>query len=364
MIKKALIILFCILFCAFPLVSCGNVQEKYEMIINSELLYGRDILSTMPNSKALIYAYDNIVVGVNKSLKEIPVSDSTHHISKDELEVVVDIYTRDHIEHFWFGNAYEYSFNDQTVVSLKPNYIMSGSSLEKAKHKLEERVVKLLEGITSSLSEYEKELLIHDILAQNTVYKEAKNAHNLYGAIVEGKAVCEGYTEALQYLLNRAGISSFKISGYSKNPSGSSSESESHAWNLVRIDGEFYHVDLTWNDQENQIYHAYFNVTDTVILRDHQITPTTYQLPTCNLEDANYFIKSGTRVKNYTVDSIVALFDKSKTVSFYIDGDKEAFLSWYKNNITSIAKKLGIKGSFEYSSKSLGNEIVLTIITE
>ena len=363
MLKKALLILLCAIICACPLLGCSEV-DTYEIPLNSELLYGRNILSTMPNSKALLYAYDNIVSGVNKSLKEIPVSNNTLHISKEELIMVMDTYRRDHVEHFWFGNSYNYTYNDETIINLKPQYTMSGYKLKEAKQKLEEKVLKLLDGITSSMSEYEKELLIHDSLAQSTVYVESKNSHNLYGAIVEGKAVCEGYAEAFQYLLNRAGISSFIVIGNSKNPSDKDGTSQAHAWNLVRIDNEYYHVDLTWDDQKNHTYHSYFNVSDDVILQDHEITPTNYQLPACNSNTANYFVKNDTHITDYTLDEIVALFNKSNKANFYLDGDVEAFLSWYKNNIGTIAEKIGIKGSFEYSSETLGNEIVLTITTE
>ena len=227
MLKKALLILLCAIICACPLLGCSEI-DTYEIPLNSELLYGRNILSTMPNSKALLYAYDNIVSGVNKSLKEIPVSNNTLHISKEELIMVMDTYRRDHVEHFWFGNSYNYTYNDETIINLKPQYTMSGYKLKEAKQKLEEKVLKLLDGIASSMSEYEKELLIHDSLAQSTVYVESKNSHNLYGAIVEGKAVCEGYAEAFQYLLNRAGISSFIVIGNSKNPSDKDGTSPMH----------------------------------------------------------------------------------------------------------------------------------------
>ena len=229
MIKKALIILLCLLFCTLPLFSCGEVDD-YEMIIDSKLLYGRSILSTMPNSDALIFAYDCIVAGVNKSAKEIAISNDKNIISADELKLVVDVYSRDHVEHFWFKGGYEYTYDGDKVIAMLPQYTMSGSKLSKAKQKLEEEVAKLLQGINNTMTDYEKELYLHDALAQKIVYKESTNAHNLYGAIVEGRAVCEGYAEAFQYLLNRAGISSFKVSGTSKN--------EAHAWNIVRIDGE------------------------------------------------------------------------------------------------------------------------------
>ena len=187
---------------------------------------------------------------------------------------------------------------------------------------------------------------------------ESENAHNAYGALVDGEAVCEGYAEALQYLLHRVGIRSFIAIGSSVNPG--SQQSEGHAWNYVRINGQYYHVDLTWNDQDQNIYHAYFNVDDATIMQDHAVEDTPLALPTCNSTAANYFKVKGGWLDSYTVESVAKLLRKNNlSVSVYIPGDIDTFTDWYYDNIRDIAKAIPIEGGYSYGYSRMGHEMIL-----
>ena len=107
----------------------------------------------------------------------------------------------------------------------------------------EAKAAELLKGIAGndSLSDAEKVLLIHDRLAVNCNYKNdaaVVERYTMYGALVRGVAVCDGYSRAYAYLLRRVGIETINCS----------SDKLNHAWNLVKIDGTYYHVDVTWDD--------------------------------------------------------------------------------------------------------------------
>lgn len=69
--------------------------------------------------------------------------------------------------------------------------------------------------------------------------------HGFYGALVEGYAVCGGYSNAYKILGLMAGLDVRYVPGYT-------SARENHAWNLVKIDGKFYHTDVTWNDLDRE----------------------------------------------------------------------------------------------------------------
>ena len=106
---------------------------------------------------------------------------------------------------------------------------------------------RLTEGITPDMPEALKALLVHDRLITHCRYSEdydeinhrfAADDYNAYGALVNGKAICQGYTLGLSYLLDRVGISSYTCA----------SDALVHAWNIAIIDGEKYHVDATWDD--------------------------------------------------------------------------------------------------------------------
>ncbi len=102
---------------------------------------------------------------------------------------------------------------------------------------------KLLDGIENnpSLSDAEKALLLHDRLCVLNEYAYSDVAfaeHTAYGALVNRSSVCQGYTMAYMYLLNRVGIKNYYCS----------SDALNHAWNIVYIDEIPYHVDVTWDD--------------------------------------------------------------------------------------------------------------------
>lgn len=99
---------------------------------------------------------------------------------------------------------------------------------------------------------------IHDYLCNTVVYDlNALYAHEPYGALVAGIAVCEGYAEAFKLLCDRFNIPCAVILGLGVAGSGS----EPHMWNYVQMeDGKWYAVDVTWDDQVNMIYYDFFLV--------------------------------------------------------------------------------------------------------
>lgn len=322
--------------------------------------YCRSALGTLPNAKALVYAYDQIVSGVEASLSEIEIYNGTDPITADEVRTVIDAYRRDHTEHFWFGNSYSMSYNSSTVLKVIPTYVMEGETLAQARQAFDAAIDRMLAEVATVTDEFERELLLHDRLATTVTYVESANAHNAYGALVEGRAVCEGYAEALQCLLHRAGIQSLIVLGSSVNPS--TGQPEGHAWNMVRIGGSYYHTDLTWNDQGRTLYHAYFNQTDARIREDHAITETAYALPACTSQAANYFKVRGGLLDEYTVDSVAELLkNNGLSVSVYLSGSVDAFLSWYRENLNAIAQKAGVRESYTSTLSGLGREYRLSI---
>lgn len=349
-------------FTADSFSSVNSNISTFSLEENAIEYYGRSALAAMSNSTALLYAYDKITAGIGASEAEISVYNGTNAITQAEIKTVLDAYRRDHTEHFWMGNSYSISYTTATVISLRPTYIMSGAELETAKETFDDAVDEMLSGITSVMSEYEREKLLHDRLAAKITYVETSNAHNAYGAIVEEKAVCEGYAEAYQYLLQCAGLQSFIATGTSANPA--TGTPEGHAWNIVRIDGRYYHVDLTWDDQGEYLFYAYFNKTDTRIKEDHVITETAYALPVCNSEVADYFTINGGKME--TLDTAIVgtmLKNNGLTARVYVTGDKTAFIEAFQTNIRTVAAQAGVSDSFSYGYAQLGREYILKIIS-
>lgn len=340
-----------------------KTASGYALVRNAgqaEGYYGRNALSALENATALLYAYDQLAAGIAASEATISIYDGVHALTQAQAQIVMDAYRKDYVHHFWLGNSYRIAYNSKTVVNILPSYIMTGDDLAAAKNAMEASAAGLLAGITDTMSEYEKALYLHDALAAIVTYSESSNAHNAYGALVEGIAVCEGYAESLQYLMQRAGLTCFLAEGAGLDPVTGSAVA--HAWNYVRIDGEFYHIDLTWDDQGDTLYHAYFGLTDTQILEDHLLDATGYPLPLCNSSDAFYFAGSQAYLDTYSTDRVAALLQQNgRKAHVYIPGSVDAFLAWYRENILDIASQAGMTGGFSYSYSMLGHEIVLQL---
>lgn len=141
------------------------------------------------------------------------------------------------------------------------------------------------EHVTEDMTDFEKELALHDALVDLGEYDQAvydrdtpqgrPDNTNPYGMLVEGYGICLGYATSFQLLMDLAGVECITVVGAAFN------SSSDHAWNLVRLEGEWYAVDPTWDDpigaeemppmMANQVRYEYFNVTSDYLREtDHQ----------------------------------------------------------------------------------------------
>lgn len=139
---------------------------------------------------------------------------------------------------------------------------------------------------------YERELFLHDALCAMTTYETAENAHTAFGAIREGRAVCEGYAKAFTLLCRMSGIPCSMITG--KALDLKTGEWVGHGWNLVELDGCCVWTDVTWDDQET-CSHWYFNLTDEWFGKEH-CPDDTFRLPACTSDEYAWYAMSNALV--------------------------------------------------------------------
>ena len=293
----ALIAAFAVTMGALPVAAEQNTANGFNM----PEYYVETALENELGKEKYFKAYNAIKSGVENFEDKIRLGTE---VDENELRMIFNSYRSDHPEHFWlnpvtlpFGTLYA----DGAIESfIAPKYFFTKEQMSAETEKINAAADELLKGITPSMPEFEREMLLHDRLAKSITYDlNEKYAHTAYGALVNGRAVCDGYTQALQYLLQRVGIQSFMVTG-AGNGNG-------HAWNIVRIDGKYYNVDLTWDDQESDTFHAYFNLTDERIKEDHTFDTTVYRIPECNSTDANYFAVYGGIFNEFSADDLGAL---------------------------------------------------------
>ncbi len=136
--------------------------------------------------------------------------------------------------------------------------------------------------VEDGMDDYRRVRAFHDYLVNHTVYGAGDRSYSAAGALLDGKAVCDGYAHAFDLLCYLSGIDCLKIAG-TANGGG-------HAWNKVELDGVWYNVDVTWDDPVvigggDMLRYDYFLVSDETLARDHQWTAYSGQ-PDC---PADYF---------------------------------------------------------------------------
>ena len=149
--------------------------------------------------------------------------------------------------------------------------------------------------INSNMSDYEKELHLHDYLVNNAVY-DYQNfikatvpdlSYTAYGVLVGGIGVCEGYAYSMKRLLTAVGIISEVVTG-----EVGGDFSGAHAWNIVKLGRDYYQLDPTFDDPvvnngtKNILSHSYFNLTDEEMSKNHSWLRVNY--PICNSTTYKY----------------------------------------------------------------------------
>ena len=162
------------------------------------------------------------------------------------------------------------------VIQLKYRHNLSPATVQQWRNETEQVTLQLASSLfAQDMPDYLKVLKIHDWVVNHTRYNiknmQEMGNHQAYGALVKGSCVCMGYAEAGLVLFQAAGIETRYISGDGTNSAG---QTEAHAWNAVKVDGQWYQLDMTWddpvtNDGSDILRYDYFLLTDSQMGKNH-----------------------------------------------------------------------------------------------
>ena len=264
-----------------------------------------------------------------------------HKLSEFDIREVVNAFINDNPEIFWIENLFGYAYADEdTIVEFYS--VLSADECEDCIDRFNQKISEILSGIEKGKSEYAREKYVHDAVVKACDYKigvkstgDGWQYFTSYGALVDGEAVCEGYAKSMQMLLSRVGISSVMVKG--------DAEGVAHMWNCVELNGEWYHTDPTWddNDPDGVINYEYFNLTTEKISGNHTLCDDletvlnadssentdplvkyNFYVPMCTSNDMNYYYVEGVYIEAFDAktDELLtnAIVDRVKKGEVYI----------------------------------------------
>lgn len=240
--------------------------NKDVIIVNSEQEYYKAIEKAINNYEDKIKIcifdnYDNNKYGleiINKILKDNPQLMDRYSNASMKVTKVIKVIIEIKIE-----------YSEEREVMLKKE--------KEVQDKINEIIAKV---IKPNMKDYEKEIALHDYIVDNTVYdkrfvykKYNKESNTAYSVLIKGIGACLGYSDAMNRLLSAVGIESKIILGDAM--SDADKEWIGHAWNIVKLGGEYYHLDVTWDDpvtydSTNQRRYTYVNLSDQQISKNHK----------------------------------------------------------------------------------------------
>ncbi|SDB47694.1 Transglutaminase-like superfamily protein [Pseudobutyrivibrio sp. YE44] len=274
--------------------------------------------------------YDQIYNCINEYDDKITVSTKSSSVLQRAYEAVM----ADYGDLFWVsGYQYNTYTSGESVdgVEFLPKYTVSKEQRDIYKATIEETANEWLSGISQDASDFDKALYVFETLIQKVDYDtESPENQNILSVFLYQSTVCQGYADAAWYLLEKLGIKSTVITG--------TANGESHAWNLVYLDGAYYYMDVTWgnsrylngnNEKTKRVNYAYLAMTTEEISQNHVIT-SSFEVPECLSNVDNYFVHQGLYYDWFGVDAI-----GNRLAQSYNAGDKEISLKFSSSDLYS-----------------------------
>ncbi len=286
----------------------------------------RYLYKQLSSSEKLIYSklYDNIEnlktgtykIEFGNAFKDILEQENGTNKLQEYYQTAIEAFTYDNPDIFFLDVTKMY-INIETITKLfstkynvyitnaqdptyLADYFKSKEQIDKCQKEIENIKEQILANIENE-SDFEKVKYIHDYLIDNIEYEQTfiePNIYNIYGALVSKTCVCEGYAKALQYLLNEVELENVIVTGTATNNDG---KTESHAWNYVKIDDEWYAIDTTWDDPiivgggklTDKIKYRYFLKGSSTMSKNHFISAKftadgqDFEVPKLSITDYN-----------------------------------------------------------------------------
>ena len=270
-----------------------------------------DFCSTqLKSSKLALSMHNTILSGLKANKNKITVSikgyseQDVYNAFQTSVQMIID----QHPEIFWLDTMQNIVINDaHTTLTFYPRPASGYGTAHKDGTGASKLNTTAIKNTTTKMNNAVKKMTgstryamvksIHDTIVNGTQYpanpdKATHNQHQAVGALVEGKAVCDGYAKAFKYACDQKGIPCLIVVGNATNNVG---DKGTHAWNYVQMeDGKWYQVDTDWDDPQTKggnsksvLKHDYF--LTAAVKNDKRVKDSTQKYP--KLAAASYKAK-------------------------------------------------------------------------
>lgn len=255
----------------------------------------------------------------------------------DEIDLAFRAVMVDHPEIFYvkgYSIGKYMSGNVLKKIVFSGTYTMSAEEADEGRREVEDYVDKVVSAYNGDGSDYDKIKYVYDYLIKNNEYvPESENNQNILSVVENGQTVCQGYTKAMQLILRRMGIFCTLVNGTACGSGGvpnaedladvKNAEWGGHVWNIVRCNGMYYNIDVTWGDAaitllntENNsmdniaVNYEFFLVDDATLDETHKPEPVV-AMPCCNSMEDNYYIREGLYFTEADPDKFYRAFESA-----------------------------------------------------
>ena len=228
-----------------------NQLEKYSKIIYNALEENKE------NMKSGTYE-----INLGTEFSNLLSSNNGDKLLGDYYQTAIEAYSYDNPDVFYIdfqklylnietttrgkNKTYKVFLNAGNSTNYLESQFQTKQSIDTALNEIEKIKAYFLQN--KKQDTYQNIKLVHDYLIETIDYDQSTsrpNTYNLYGALIEKNCVCEGYAKAFKYLIDGLNIPCTIVAGNGTNSEGIT---ESHAWNYVQLNGNWYAVDVTWDD--------------------------------------------------------------------------------------------------------------------
>lgn len=273
--------------------NCDSIVNTWQSLYSSIQGQGYSqrtatVTNTEQWEKAIVSAYENLE---NKITLQIAGFDKTAYDVMNLKNYNVSISAKGYISETDFSTityTFDYNPNYKLARAVEIPALFSKLTIE------EKEAFNILYDTTKKLTEdlsndYDKELAIHNFITDNFRYgpldmsNVPARAHSVTGFVLDGQGICEAYANTFYIMGQMAGLDVSIITGTANNIN--------HMWNLINLEGEYYHIDVTSDDPApdvpNRERYNYFNVSDDIISKTHSWERGDF--PQCSADKYNYY---------------------------------------------------------------------------